>query len=235
MDANALSRSQLLYGADGLARLAQARVIVFGVGGVGSWCAEGLARSGVGHITLVDADCVDVTNINRQLPAEPATVGLPKAEVMAERLRRLMPGIEVQAVRRFYDEETAESFGIGAYDVVIDAIDSLASKAHLILSACATPGLALYSSMGAARRTDPGRVQAGEFWRVRGCPLARALRDRFKRQSTFPARKFACVFSDEPPQGEPKGTSMPVTATFGLRLASLAVNGLIQTTLTHHK
>lgn len=230
MESMALSRSQLLYGADGLRRLADARVIVFGVGGVGSWCAEGLIRSGVGHVTLVDADCVDVTNINRQLPAEPATVGLPKAEVMAERLSRLMPEAQIEAVCRFYDAETAATFAIERYDAVIDAIDSLASKAHLILSACSTPGIALYSSMGAARRVDPGRVQTAEFWRVRGCPLARALRDRFKRESTFPTRKFTCVYSDEPPQGEPKGTSMPVTATFGLRLASLAVNGLIKTT-----
>lgn len=227
MESTALTRSQLLYGVDGMRRLADARVIVFGVGGVGSWCAEGLIRSGLGHLTLVDADCVDVTNINRQLPAEPATVGLPKAEVMAERLRRLMPEAEVEAVCRFYDTETADTFGIESYDVVIDAIDSLASKAHLILRACSTPGLVVYSSMGAARRVDPGRVQTAEFWRVRGCPLARALRDKFKRDSTFPVRKFTCVYSEEPPQGEPKGTSMPVTATFGLRLASLAINGLI--------
>lgn len=227
MDSTALSRSQLLYGSDALSRLAAARVIVFGVGGVGSWCAEGLIRSGIGHLTLVDADCVDVTNINRQLPAEPATVGLPKAEVMAGRLRRLMPGAEVEAVRRFYAADTADSFCIETYDVVVDAIDSLASKAHLILRACSVPGLALYSSMGAARRVDPGKVQVAEFWRVRGCPLARALRDRFKRESTFPARKFACVYSDEPPRGEPKGTSMPVTATFGLRLASLAIKAIV--------
>lgn len=227
MESTALTRSQLLYGADGMRRLADARVIVFGVGGVGSWCAEGLIRSGIGHLTLVDADCVDVTNINRQLPAEPSTVGLPKAEVMAERLRRLMPEAEIEAVCRFYDAETADTFAIEGYDVVIDAIDSLASKAHLILRACSTPGLAVYSSMGAARRVDPGRVQTAEFWRVRGCPLARALRDKFKRDSTFPVRKFTCVYSEEPPQGEPKGTSMPVTATFGLRLASLAINGLI--------
>lgn len=211
-------------------RLADARVIVFGVGGVGSWCAEGLMRSGIGHLTLVDADCVDASNINRQLPAEPATVGLPKAEVMAERLRRLMPGAEVEAVQRFYDAENADTFGLENYDVVIDAIDSLASKAHLILRACSTPGVALYSSMGAARRIDPGQVQVAEFWRVKGCPLARALRDKFKKESTFPARKFACVYSEEAPKGQPKGTSMPVTATFGLRLASLAINGLTKTT-----
>lgn len=230
MDTSALKRSELLYGADGMRRLADARVILFGVGGVGSWCAEGLIRSGIGHLTLVDADVVDVTNINRQLPAEPSTVGRPKAEVMANRLRRLMPSAEVEAVTRFYDAETAASFAIETYDVVIDAIDSLASKAHLILRACSTAGLALFSSMGAARRTDPGRVQTAEFWRVRGCPLARALRDKFKRESTFPARKFACVYSEEPPSGEPKGTSMPVTATFGLRLASLAINAM-----TNHK
>lgn len=226
MENVALTRSELLYGADGMRRLADARVILFGVGGVGSWCAEALIRSGIGHITLVDADRVDVTNINRQLPAEPSTVGLPKAEVMAERLRRLMPGAEVEAICRYYDAETAGTFAIESYGAVIDAIDSLASKAHLILNACAG-GVRLFSSMGAARRVDPGRVAVAEFWRVKGCPLARALRDRFKRDSVFPARKFACVYSDEPPSGQPQGTSMPVTATFGLRLASLAINGLI--------
>lgn len=220
-----LTRAALLMGKDALGRLARARVAVFGVGGVGSWAAEALLRAGVGHITLIDADVVDVSNINRQLPATVDTVGRPKAEVLAERFASIRPEAEVKPVVRFYDEESASDFDIAQYDVIIDAIDSVASKTHLILSATAK-GIKLFSSMGAAQRLDPGRVEVAEFWKVRGCPLARALRQRFKRGGTRPARKFRCVFSEEPLSGEPKGTSMVVTATFGLRLAALAIDCL---------
>lgn len=221
-----LQRSALLFGEEKMQRLGRARVIVFGLGGVGSWCAEALLRSGVGHLTLVDADDVDVTNINRQLPATSLTIGRPKAEVMVERFSAIRPDADIKAIVKFYTPENAAEFSLDTYDVVIDAIDSLPSKADLILRVTAMDSVRLYSSMGAARRLDPGRVSVAEFWKVRGCALARALRDRFKRGGVKPTRKFSCVYSDEPVSGEPKGTSMAVTATFGLRLAALAIDSI---------
>lgn len=218
-----LSRSQLLYGSDGLDLLRQARVIVFGCGGVGSWCAEALARSGVGHIALVDFDRVDPSNLNRQLPATRLTVGQSKVEALAARLRTVCDA-EIVAIERRYTPDDADAFGLDGYDIVIDAIDSVADKAALMLHVASLPRPRLLSSMGAARRVEPWRVREGEFWSVKGCPLARALRDRFKRQGVRPKRKITCVYSEEQPVGEPKGSGMPVTATFGMHLAALAIN-----------
>lgn len=223
---DSLQRSRLLYGEAAMDLLTRARVMLIGTGGVGSWCAEALVRTGVGAITIVDADRVDVTNINRQLPATALTVGLPKVEVLAARLREIRPDCKVTAMQAYYTADNAADFGIPSYDVVIDAIDSLDSKVALIRQCTASPGLKFFSSMGAARRKDPSRVRHSEFWKVAGCPLARALRDRFRRSGRFPARKFQCVWSDEPVSGESKGTSMAVTAAFGLQLAALAIDAL---------
>lgn len=221
-----LQRAELLFGKDTMERLSHTRVLIFGVGGVGSWCAEALVRSGVGALTMVDADVVDVTNINRQLPATTLTIGLPKAQVLAERLKTIRPDCDINAIQAFYTADNSQDFHLEDYDIVIDAIDSLASKAALILHATSIPDIAFLSSMGAARRINPTLVRHTEFWKVKGCPLARALRDKFKREEKFPSRKFQCVYSEEPLKGEPKGTSMPVTATFGLTLAYLAINSL---------
>ncbi len=220
-------RNEMLYGSESCAKLARARVIIFGLGGVGSWCAEALARSGVGEITLVDADLVEPSNINRQLPALTSTVGIPKAEALAQRLRDINPGGTFIPVVKFYDAQTADEFDLTAYDVVIDAIDSLSSKAMLILRGAA-PRVRLFSSMGAAQRIDPSRVQEANFWNVKGCPLARALRDKFHREGTKPERKFRCVYSDEAPVTDQKGSSVIVTATFGMRLASMVLARLIR-------
>lgn len=191
-----LSRSRLLFGDAGMERLASLRVIVFGVGGVGSWCAESLVRSGVGHIAIVDCDRVAASNINRQAMATTQTVGRVKVEVMRERLLAINPSADVVAIDRQYCEATADSFDLDAYDYIVDAIDSLPDKQLLIERACAS-GARLFSSMGAALKMDPTRVAVAEFWKVRGCPLARALRQRFKKAGTMPARKFLCVYSEE--------------------------------------
>ena len=170
---NAFSRVERLVGPEGLAKLGKARVILFGVGGVGGWCAESLVRSGIGHLTIVDPDCVDVTNINRQLPATSSTVGHPKVEVLRERLLDISPECEVVALHKRY--EAGVTWGLDGYDIIIDAIDSLKDKAALILEASAAPG-AFFSSMGAACKIDPGKVRVAEFFSVRGCPLGSALR-----------------------------------------------------------
>ena len=189
-------RSELLVGGDVMERIAQKRVIIFGVGGVGSWCAETLVRSGIRQLTIVDSDRVCITNINRQLMATTKTVGQVKVEALKERLLTLNPKAEITALQKIFTQETAEEFALGGYDYIIDAIDSLKDKALLILMACQT-GAKLFSSMGAALKMDPTRIKVTEFWKVQGDPLARALRNRFKRDKQFPKHKFQCVYSDE--------------------------------------
>ena len=190
------NRTQLLLGSDAMERLNSIKVIIFGVGGVGSWCAESLVRSGISHLTVVDSDRVCITNINRQLMATVKTVGQVKVEALKERLLTINPMAEIDARQQIFSEETADSFCLDSYDYIIDAIDSLKDKRLLIEMACNTKAV-FFSSMGAALKMDPTRIKVAEFWKVEGCPLARALRQRFKRLKRKPARKFLCVYSDE--------------------------------------
>ncbi len=228
-----LQRTALLAGDDMMARMADTRIIVFGVGGVGSWCVEALARTGFGHITIVDPDEVAPSNLNRQLPALHSTLGLPKVEVLARRIADINPACEVTAIAGAYTPDNADTFRIDTYDYVVDAIDSLSDKADLILR-CTDPATGprrkFVSSMGAARKMRPDKVCTAEFWKVDGCPLARALRTRFRRSGIFPKRKFTCVYSPETlphrkegPRGV-NGTFAHATAVFGLTLASLIVD-----------
>ena len=189
-------RTELLVGNEALERLAAKRVIIFGVGGVGSWCAESLVRSGIRQLTIVDSDRVCITNINRQLMATTKTVGQVKVDALRERLLSINPAAEITPMQQIFTAETAEQFDIGSYDYIVDAIDSLKDKALLILMACKTKAR-FYSSMGAALKMDPTRIKVAEFWKVQGDPLARAIRKRFKRDGEYPKRKFKCVYSDE--------------------------------------
>lgn len=227
---SAFDRTALLVGEDAMRRIAEARVILFGVGGVGSWVAECLVRTGVTHITLVDSDRVAVTNINRQMPATSVTVGEIKTEAARRRLLEINPEADVRTVTLFYDADTAHEIDLSQYDYIVDAIDSLKDKALLILNATRS-GRKLFSSMGAALKMDPTKIRVGEFWSVKGCPLARALRQRFKKSGVYPARKFTCVYSDE--LLDNKGTTAEtcdykaringslchITAIFGMTLA----------------
>ena len=232
-------RSELLLGADAMKRIGQKRVIIFGVGGVGSWCAESLVRSGIRQLTIVDSDRVCITNINRQLMATTLTVGQVKVDALKERLLVINPEAEITALQQVFSEETADSFALGTYDYIIDAIDSLKDKATLILLACQTKAK-LFSSMGAALKMDPTRIGVTEFWRVKGDPLARALRNRFKKNKQFPKHKFQCVYSDEllqnrssqtaadieelvSPKAQVNGSIVHITAVFGFMLAGLVV------------
>jgi tRNA A37 threonylcarbamoyladenosine dehydratase len=197
-------RSELLLGDDAMRSIAEKRVIIFGVGGVGSWCAESLVRSGIRQLTIVDSDRVCITNINRQLMATSKTVGQVKVDALKERLLSINPSAEITAIQQIFTDETAESFHLESYDYIIDAIDSLKDKALLILMATSLPAergdrgaTKFFSSMGAALKLDPTRIKTAEFWKVQGDPLARALRNRFKRNKVFPKRKFQCVYSDE--------------------------------------
>lgn len=250
-------RVRLLIGEESYRRLSHSKVIIFGVGGVGSWCAESLVRSGVIDITLVDTDRVDITNINRQLPATYATIGEIKVDVMKKRLLEINPEAKITAIRQFYTGETAEQFRLSDYDYIIDAIDVLKDKALLILKSCESSAK-LFSSMGAALKVDPSKIGTAEFWKVQGCPLAAALRSKFKKNKTFPAKKFQCVYSPETFRnrgeaivkekdgqemdfsnldtikvgnfkGQTNGTLAHTTAIFGFTLAGLVIQDLLST------
>ena len=190
------NRTRLLLGDEIMDKLSDTKVIIFGVGGVGSWCAEGLVRSGVGHITIVDSDRVCITNVNRQMMATIKTIGMVKVEALKDRLLEINPKVSINAIQAIYSEENSEKFDLDSYDYVIDAIDSLKDKAALILHATRC-SCKFYSSMGAALKLDPTKVSVAEFWNVKGCPLARALRQRFKRRHSYPSHKFLCVYSEE--------------------------------------
>lgn len=189
-------REELLLGADMMEVIASKRVIIFGVGGVGSWCAESLVRSGIEQLTIVDSDRVCMTNVNRQLMATTKTVGKVKVDVLKERLLDINPAANITAIQDIYSADTAESFHLSSYDYIIDAIDSLKDKADLILRATKTDAK-FYASMGAALKMDPTKISVAEFWKVKGCPLAAALRRKFKHNKTFPSKKFPCVYSEE--------------------------------------
>ena len=240
-------RTELMLGAKTLARLAATRVAIFGLGGVGSWCAESLVRSGVGKLLLVDSDRVAITNVNRQLMATTRTEGQVKVEVLAARLREINPQVCLDVRPEVYDSTTAATFGLEGYDYVIDAIDSLSEKASLIRHALSIPSVTLFASMGAALKMDPFQIRASEFRKIAGDGLARALRTKFKKTGGFPARKFTCVWSPErrenlgPAGEEPVAASEPgkpdwnarkaringtvahTTAVFGFALAGLVV------------
>ena len=226
------SRTKLLLGEQRMARMAECHVLLFGVGGVGSWCAETLIRSGIGHLTMVDGDTVVPSNINRQLMATTATLGQYKVGVLRERLQLINPEAVINAMVRRYNADTADTFHLADYDFVIDAIDSLTDKAMLINHATRTEGVQLISSMGAARKLDPTRIKIADFRKVTGDPLARTLRHKFKSLGVFPDRRFLCVYSDEvlPNAHESddriNGSIAHITAIFGHMLASVVINSL---------
>ena len=187
-------RLSLVTGKSGLEALSNTRVIVFGVGGVGSWTAESLIRSGVGHLTIVDSDLVCVTNINRQLQATTDTIGLPKVEALRDRLMAINPKAEVVTIETVYDRTTADSFKLENYDYIIDAIDSFSCKLDLIANAHETKAT-LFSSLGAACKLDPTRIKVDSIWKTRGCRLGRQLRNRLRKRNI--RSPFLCVYSDE--------------------------------------
>ena len=221
------ARTELLLGPEAMEKLAGAKVLVFGVGGVGSWCAEGLIRTGVGHLTIVDSDVVAESNVNRQLMATTATVGLPKVEVLRSRLLEINPVADITALHKLFNEDTAGEFNLDSFDVVIDAIDTLKNKILLILKATSSKA-EFFSSMGAALKVDPTQIRVTDFWDVREDPLARMLRKRIRQGKVLPEKPFKVVWSPELLENKgtcetrTNGTTVAVTAAFGFTLASLA-------------
>ena len=231
------NRTSLLVGPQVMKALGDARVLLFGVGGVGSWCAEGLIRSGIKHLTIVDSDKVSVTNVNRQLMATVGTVGQVKVDAMKERLLQINPDAEIKAEQREYSPETRDDFMMEGYDYIIDAIDSLKDKSDLILRATMTEAV-FFSSMGAACKIDPTKVKVAEFWDVRGCPLGAAIRKKFRRNKTLPGHKFLCVYDEEVLENKGtteesdsrkaviNGTLAHITAIFGMTLSGLVIEDI---------
>lgn len=221
------SRSEALLGEQSMDALRSKRVIIFGVGGVGSWAAEALIRTGLTHLTLVDGDTVQASNINRQLPATRETIGMPKVEALKARLLTINPEAQISTVPEMMNDAWLQASGLSEYDYVIDAIDSVNDKVDLILYATRVRGLKIFSSMGAALRFDPTQVTTAELMAIKGDALAKAVRVRMKKMDRYPYKKVRCVYSTEQAQRcEERGSLMQVTAVFGCTLASLVIDDI---------
>lgn len=234
---NWLERTALLLGDEKLAMLRRAHVLVVGLGGVGAYAAEMIARAGVGRMTIADADTVSLTNINRQLVALHSTVGQPKAEVLAERLHDINPELELTVLNRFIrDEATYSLLDAAPYDYVVDAIDTLSPKLALILAALER-GLPLVSSMGAGAKTDPTQLEIADISKTHHCPLAHMLRKRLHKAgvrrgfravfSPEPMREGAMILCEEQNKKSNVGTISYLPALFGIGCASVVIRGII--------
>ena len=191
---NQFSRTQLLFGAEGMERLYRARVAVFGIGGVGGYTVEALARSGVGTLDLIDDDRVCLTNINRQIFATRKTVGQYKVDVAKERVHEINPDAVVHTSRTFYTPQTAEQFDFAQYDYVVDAIDTVTGKLALVEQA-QRAGVPIISSMGAGNKVDPTAFEVADIYETSVCPLARVMRRELKKRGI---ERLKVVYSKEP-------------------------------------
>ncbi len=230
------ARSELLLGGDAMTALKNAHVAVFGVGGVGGYVCEMLARSGVGKLTIVDSDCVSETNRNRQIIALQSTTGRPKVDVMRERILDINPNAEVVAVNLFYTPENADDYPLSEYDYVADCIDTMTSKIELILRAKAQ-NVRIISAMGAGNKLDPTGFEVSDIYKTSVCPLARTLRYELKKRGV---KSLKVVYSKEEPKkpkgavlGESFGRHIPASVAFapsamGIVMASEIVKELIE-------
>ncbi len=228
---NQFERTELLLGKDGIKKLAASRAAVFGIGGVGGYAAEALARAGIGAIDLIDSDKVSVSNINRQIIATHKTVGKYKVDVMAERMAEINPNIKVRAFRTFYLPETEEEFDFKNYDYIIDAVDTVTAKIALVVNAnkANTP---IISSMGAGNKLDPAAFEVADIYETSVCPLAKVMRYELRRRGI---KKLKVVYSKEKPInpiGSLKGSvssdlrkAVPGSVSFVPSVAGLIIAG----------
>ena len=233
MEKNFTTRTGLIIGEDGIEKLKNSNVIVFGVGGVGSFAAEAIARAGVGNLTIVDFDDVDITNINRQIPALHSTVGKLKVEVMRDRILDINPDINIKAICEKYNKETSDKILVEDYDYVVDAIDMVTSKIHLI-ETCNKKGLEIISSMGMGNKVDPTKIVVTDIYKTSMCPLAKVMRKELKDRRI---KKLKVVYSTEQPRELKKkiingkkvtpGSISFVPSVGGLTIASVVVNDLL--------
>lgn len=237
MTDNWLERTTLLLGEEKLEQLRRAHVLVVGLGGVGAYAAEMIARAGVGRMTIADADTVSATNINRQLIALHSTIGREKSDLMAERLRDINPDIDLTVINRFIkDDETDTLLDSARFDFVVDAIDTLSPKLALIKGAL-DRGIPLVSSMGAGAKTDPTKMEICDISRTHHCPLAHMLRKRLHKIgirkgfhavfSPEPVREGAMILCEEQNKKSNTGTISYIPALFGIGCASVVVRSLI--------
>lgn len=239
---NAFSRTELLIGAEGIEKLAASRVAVFGVGGVGGYCVEALARAGVGALDLIDNDAFSLTNLNRQLHATIKTLGKYKVDVAAERIKEINPDCVVHTFKTFYLPETASAFDFHHYDYIVDAIDTVAGKIALAVNAtaCNTP---IISAMGAGNKLDPTRFRVTDIFETSVCPLARTMRHELKKRGIG---RLKVVYSTEEPirplpseeesgKRETPGSVSFVPSVVGLILAGEVVKDLTGAGVEKHE
>ena len=227
---NQFSRTELLFGKEAMEKLAASRVAVFGVGGVGGYAVEALARSGVGSLDLIDDDKVCLTNINRQIYATRKTVGKYKVDVAAERIADINPDAVVKTYKTFFMPETADSFDFSQFDYVIDAIDTVTGKIELVMRAQAA-GTPMISSMGAGNKLDPTAFEVADIYKTSVCPLARVMRTELKRRGV---KKLKVVYSKEKPltpieseeqRGETSRRQVPGSTAFVPSTVGLIIAG----------
>ena len=233
MDARFL-RTRMLLGSDAMDRLAQAHVCVLGLGGVGSWCAEALARSGVGELTLMDQDTVDLSNLNRQAEALESTLGLPKAEAMAQRVLAVNPSCRVHPIQGRYEADTREDFFAANYDYIVDAIDLVSCKLDLIETAL-NRKVPIISALGTGNKLDTSLLRVSDISKTEGCPLARVVRKELRNRGILHHKVVwspeAAHEADQPETPPPGRRSVPasvvwVPASAGLMLAGEVVMDL---------
>lgn len=237
MDDRRFARTEMLLGSEALARLSDCSVAVFGIGGVGSYAAEALARVGVGRLTLVDHDTIDVSNINRQIHALSETIGATKTEVMARRIRSINHLCAVHEIPAFYQPEEAERFFAEQYDYVLDALDTVTAKIDLVVQ-CHQRGIPIIASMGAANKIDPALFEVMDIYRTKGDPLARVMRKNLKERGIS---RLKVVCSRERPRTPvrvaeipaPGRNTIPASISFvppvvGMIMAGAVVRDLVQ-------
>ena len=232
--ADQYSRTRLLLGEDGLTKLRNARVAVFGLGGVGGYAAEALARSGIGQIDLIDDDTVNLTNLNRQILALHSTVGMSKVEAAKKRILDIDPSIVVTTYETFYLPETAGQFDFSRYDYVLDAIDTVTGKLALVQAANAA-GVPIISSMGTGNKLDPTAFRIGDIYETSVCPLARIMRKECRRRGIDSLKVLYSleepispeIAPDDPVLNEmPEGrNALPGSNAFGPSVAGLIIAG----------
>ena len=228
------SRMENMMGTAALERLQRSCVAVFGIGGVGGYAVEALARSGVGRLVLVDKDVVSISNLNRQLVATYSSIGKPKVEAMKARIRDINPDCQVDTYESFYLPENKDTFDFTQYDYVIDAVDTVTAKIQLVLQA-QEAGVPIISSMGTGTKLDPSRLQVADIYKTNVCPLAKVMRHELKKRNV---KKLKVVYSDELPMeskcyDETIGKAIPGSMVFvpgaaGLLLASVVVKELMR-------
>ena len=221
------SRTELLLGPDAMAKLAQSRVIVFGIGGVGGHVVEALARSGVGALDIVDGDAVCASNINRQIVATANVIGVPKVQVMARRIQLINPKCQVKMHHCFYLPDTADRFDLSGYDYVVDAVDTVTAKL-LIAERAQAAGTPVISSMGAGNKLDPTAFEVADLYDTSMCPLAKVMRRECRKRGI---EHLKVVYSKEEPvqpRGDVVGSVAFVPSVAGLIIAGEVVTDLIK-------